>query len=95
MWISTSAVRPSAFSANSTIFQAVLRLSVGTRLSFEVSRIAVALRRASRNRHNVVQLKGLVDGGQPMETIGARRSDAEAKVDLCVRTDGGGHTQRL
>jgi hypothetical protein len=32
-------VRPSAFSASSTIFQAVLRLSVGTRLSFEVRRI--------------------------------------------------------
>ena len=41
IWISTSAVTPSSSKARSIIFQAVLRLSVGTRLSFEVSRSAV------------------------------------------------------
>ena len=44
---------------------------------------------------HVVKGKGLVDGGQRVEAVGAGRSNMEAEVDLCVRADGCGHTGSL
>ena len=52
-------------------------------------------RRPRRNRDHVVHFQGLIDGRQRMEAVRARRADVEAEVDLCVRTNGGGHTGSL
>ena len=52
-------------------------------------------RRTRRNRNQVIEFQRLVDGGQRMEAIGARRANVQAEIDLCVRTNGGGHTASL
>jgi len=51
--------------------------------------------RTSGNRHHIIEFQRLVNGGQRVESIGARCSDGEAEVDLGVRTYGGRHTASL
>ncbi len=99
MWISTSAEAAArSSSASSTIFHAVLRLSVGTRLSFDVIRIFVVCLPGALfadNADEVVQFKCLVDGDQRVKAVRPRRTYIQAEVDLGVRADGGGHTGPL
>ena len=52
-------------------------------------------RRTRSNRNHVIEFQRLIDGGQRVKAIGARRANVQAKIDLCVRTDGGGHTGLL
>ena len=52
-----------------------------------------SLRRTGGDGYDVVEREGLVDGDQPVEAVGARRSYIEAEIDLGVGTDGCGHTR--
>ena len=91
----TSAGTPRASSASATIFQAVLRSSVGTRWSLDVRRIGGSAGRLRRNGDQVVEFNGLVDGRQGVKAVRAGGPYIEAEVDLGVRAHGGGHTGPL
>ena len=70
MWMDTSAVMRSAVQgAEATIFQAVLRRSVGTRWSLEVRRMEVAACLDRRNRHKIVEFQRLINGGEGMKAV--------------------------
>jgi len=74
--------------ARVSIFQAVLRSSVGTRLSFEVRRRRVAGADGG-DGDQVVEFQGLVTWpGHGSRRGGARRCTGQ--VDFCVRAYGGG-----
>ena len=68
MWMETSAGVPRSSSASATIFQAVLRLSVGTRGSLEVRTDGCGRGRVRRHRDEVVQFQGLVDRRRARES---------------------------
>ncbi len=51
--------------------------------------------RLRRNRDQIVEFNGLVDGHQRVKAVRAGCADVQAEVDLGVRADGGGHTGPL
>jgi len=47
--------------------------------------------RGSCNCHEIMELEGLVDGGEGVEAVVAEGAYGEAEVDFAVGADTGGH----